>query len=61
MNFLPVTEIVNVHFPAPMARTVLFADTVQMRFEPAETVTLTVAFDVLGNLFVDAIDAIVSD
>ncbi len=44
-----------------MARTVLFADTVQMRFEPAETVTLTVAFDVLGNLFVDAIDAIVSD
>ena len=61
MNFFPVTEIVSVHLPLPMAFTVLFADTVQIRFDPAETVTATVAFVVLGNLLVDAIDAIVSD
>jgi len=44
-----------------MAFTVLFADTVQMRFDRADTVTATVAFDVLGNLLVDAIEAMVSD
>jgi len=43
-----------------MAFTVLLADTVQTRFEPADTTTATVAFDVLGNLLVDAIDATVS-
>jgi len=61
VNFFPVTEIVSVHLPLPMAFTVLLADTVQTRFDPAETVTFTVAFVVLGNLLVDAIDAIVSD
>jgi len=60
VNFLPVTEMVSVHLPLPMAFTVLLADTVQTRFEPADTTTATVAFDVLGNLLVDAIDATVS-
>lgn len=52
--------MVSVHLPLAMAFTVLFADTVQTLFEPADTVTATVAPDVLGNLFVDAIDATVS-
>lgn len=53
--------MVSVHLPLPMAFTVLFADTVQMRLDPADTATLTVAPVVLGNLLVDAIEAIVSD